>query len=111
MDFEYYYKAKIVDVYDGDTVTAEIDLGFNVKFKEKLRLFGINAPELRGEEREKGLVSRDYLRGLILDKTVTIKTIKDKKGKYGRYLATIIVDGLNINSEMVFEGYAINKKY
>lgn len=111
MDFEYFYKAKIVEVYDGDTVTAEIDLGFSVTIKEKLRLFGINAPELKGEDREKGIVSRDYLRAMILNKVVTIKTIKDKKGKYGRYLATIILDGLNINSEMVFEGYAVNKKY
>jgi len=108
----YYYKAKIVSVYDGDTVTADIDLGFKTWVKgEKLRLYGINAPELRGEEREEGLKSRDYLRGLILGKEVLIKTRKDKRGKYGRYLAEIILDGVNINDKLVEDGYAVYKEY
>ena len=47
------YRAHIIKVYDGDTVTADIDLGFNVILKkQKLRLIGIDAPEIRGAERE-----------------------------------------------------------
>lgn len=73
----YQYKAEIIDVYDGDTVTAVVDLGF-LHFQEmKLRLYGIDTPELRGEEREQGLVVRDILRGLILDKEVEIHSYKD----------------------------------
>lgn len=57
----YHYKAKIVEVYDGDTCTIDIDLGLHTWIKgEKIRLTRINAPELRGTERTKGLKSRDF---------------------------------------------------
>jgi len=102
----YHYKAKIIDVYDGDTVTAIVDLGF-LHFQEmKLRLYGIDTPELRGEEREQGLIVRDIVRDLILDKEVEIYSYKDKQGKYGRYLATIVLDGININEYLVNQGHA-----
>jgi len=100
------YNATIIKVYDGDTVTAEVDLGFSVKMKMTLRLLDIDAPEIRGEEREEGLKSRDWLREKILGKEVVIQTKKDRKGKYGRYLATIYEGGENINIKMLQEGYA-----
>jgi len=103
----YCYKARCVSVYDGDTVTLDISLGFNVVMhKQKVRLLGINTPEVRGEERELGLVSRDRLRELIDDKDVIIVTHRDKGGKYGRLLATIYLDGVNINQQLVDEGLA-----
>ena len=104
----YNYKAKIIDVYDGDTVTALVDLGF-LHFQEmKLRLYGINTPELRGPEREQGLIVRDILRDMILDKEVTIRSYKDKQGKYGRYLANIVLeDGLEVNQWLVDNGHAV----
>lgn len=103
----YNYKAKIIDVYDGDTVTAMVDLGF-LHFQEmKLRLYGIDTPELRGEEREQGIVVRDILREMVLGKKVTIRSYKDKQGKYGRYLANIILeDGLEVNQWLVDNGHA-----
>jgi micrococcal nuclease len=111
----YVYRAHVIKVYDGDTITVNIDLGFNISIKEKLRLYGINTPEVRGDEREQGLISRDWLRDLILDKDIIIKTKKDKKGKYGRYLATIFIDidgeEKNINDWLVTEGLAEYKDY
>jgi len=102
----YNYKAHIKDVYDGDTVTAVVDLGFLHYQEMKLRLYGIDTPEMRGEEREQGIIVRDIVRDLILDKEVEIHTKKDKQGKYGRYLATILLDGLNINDWLVENGHA-----
>ena len=103
----YCYKATCVSVYDGDTVTLDISLGFNITMhKQKVRLLGINTPEVRGEERELGLISRDRLRELIDGKDVVIVTHKDKGGKYGRLLATIYLDGVNINQQLVDEGFA-----
>ena len=102
----YNYKAKIIDVYDGDTVTAIVDLGF-LHFQEmKLRLYGIDTPELRGDEKEAGIVVRDLVREMILNKYVEIHSYKDKQGKYGRYLANIIVDGLDVNQWLVDNGHA-----
>jgi micrococcal nuclease len=112
----YHYRAFISAAYDGDTVTADIDLGLKTVVKgEKLRLNRINTPEVRGEEREAGLVSRDWLRERIVGKTVLIETFKDKKGKYGRYIAEIWLpenDGYtNINDELVAKGLAEYKEY
>ena len=102
----YCYKAKCVSVYDGDTVTLDISLGFNITMREKIRLLGINTPEVRGKEKLDGLISRDRLRELIDYKDVIIVTHKDKGGKYGRLLATIYLDGVNINQQLVDEGFA-----
>jgi micrococcal nuclease len=112
----FHYKALITAVYDGDTVTAEVDLGFRIKITERFRLLGINTPELRGDEREKGLVSRDAVRQKILGKQVTIKTKKDKKGKYGRYLGTIFLEEeegnfININEWIVENDYGVERNY
>ena len=107
----YYYNAKIIKVYDADTVTAIVDCGFSISMKIKVRLYGINAPEVRGKERPEGLKSRDYLRSLILDKNVIIETIKDKKGKYGRYIGIIHIDGKNVNELLVENKYAVKKDY
>lgn len=106
-DYLYDYRAIITGVYDGDSVTADIDLGFRVWAKGmKLRLLNIDAPEIRGEARPEGLTSRDWLRERVLGKTVIVRTHKDKTEKYGRWLAEIILDNISINNEMVKLGYA-----
>ena len=103
----YQYRAVITEVYDGDTVTADIDLGFNTwRRGEKLRLHGIDAPEVRGAERPQGLKSRDALRERLLGREVTVCTIKDETGKYGRYLVRIYDGGNPINLWLVDAGYA-----
>lgn len=113
----YHYSAKVTDVYDGDTITVDIDLGLKTHIVgEKLRLSRINACELRGEEREEGLGARDYLRSRVMGKEVVIQTIKDKRGKYGRYIAEIwlandVLGWTNINDEMVDKGFAIYQEY
>lgn len=113
----YHYQAQVVSVYDGDTCTVDIDVGLGIWVKgEKLRLARINAPEVRGDEREAGLVSRDFLRTKIDGKQIMIQTIKDKTGKYGRYLAEILIQDandnfININDLMVAEGFAEYKEY
>ncbi len=103
----YEYRAFVRRVYDGDTVTVDIDLGFDILVKnQKIRLLGINAPEIRGNSREKGLVSRNFLREKISGKWVTLKTKKDKKGKYGRWLGDLFLKDENINKLMISEGMA-----
>jgi micrococcal nuclease len=104
----YIYKAVITSVWDGDTCTADIDLGFGVILrKQKLRLLGVDAPELRGDTLEEARASRDWLREQVLDKEVIIETFKDRKGKYGRWLAEIHLGDININNQMITEGHAI----
>lgn len=108
----YEYKATVINIYDGDTIRADIDLGFGVIIKNQaLRLYGINAPEVTGEERESGLISRDKLRELLLNKEVIIKTYKDSKEKYGRYLATIQLNDIIVNDWLVENKLAEYKNY
>ena len=103
----YEYKATVTKVYDGDTITVDFDLGFGIILKkQKIRLLGINTPEVRGPEKPQGIISRDALRQRILGKQVTIQTSKDKKGKYGRWLGEVFVEEENINQWLLEEGYA-----
>lgn len=106
----YLYKAVVTSVYDGDTVTVDIDLGFGIWMKgQKMRLMDVDAPELRGgteETKSAARASRDYLRSLILDKEVEIETVKDRKGKYGRWLAYILFGDIDVNMHMIEKGHA-----
>ena len=112
----YTYNALITSVYDGDTVTATVDLGFHISaVKIKLRLVGINTPEIRGgteATKTAARASRDYVRERILGKTVRFRSVG--KGKYGRYLAELWfvspdgeVSEESINQELVRLGLAV----
>jgi len=84
------YMAKVVSVYDGDTIRVDIDLGFGLSLKnQSIRFLGVDTPEVRGDGRDEGLIVRDYVRGQIMDKEIMLRTYKDTKGKYGRWLAEI----------------------
>ena len=109
------FSARSWRVYDGDTITATVDLGFRVSIEITGRLDGIDAPEVRGPERADGLVSRDWLRerlGTALEvKLETRSTPKRQRGKYGRWLIVLWADGENINERLVAEGYAVARTY
>ena len=112
MSKSWIYHANITKIYDGDTITCDIDCGFGVWLKnQKIRLYGLNCPEIRGANRQKGLESRDRLREKILNKCVLIQTLKDKKGKYGRYLGIIYYNNENINNWLIKNKLAIEYKY
>lgn len=101
----YVYNAQITRVVDGDTVHAKVDLGFSIAQGMKLRLSGINAPELNTPE---GKAAREELRKLIEYHPVVVHTIKDRQEKFGRYLAEIItIEGLNVNQHMIEAGHAV----
>ena len=109
--FLYHYKAEVIKVYDGDTITVNIDLGLDIIIHDqKIRLANIDTPELRGDEREKGLISRDWLRDKILGEEIIIKTDKDKTGKYGRYIAWVYLPNTSksLNTIMIEKGLAKN---
>ena len=103
----YRYNARCTSVYDGDSITVDIDLGFNHwMLNQKIRLFGINTPEVRGLERPSGLIARDRLRELIEGRDIILASHMDRAGKYGRWLGTIYIDDININKLLLDEGLA-----
>jgi micrococcal nuclease len=109
----YHYRATVVRVVDGDTVDVMLDLGFNVSLKERVRLYGINAPESRTRdkaEKVKGLAAKDFVVDWTEDHAddIFIVTRIDKRGKYGRILGTIMNEsGENLNELMIKEGHAV----
>lgn len=103
------YRATVLSVYDGDTMTCNIEIGFDLYKLEKVRLSGIDAPEMRGEERLEGIKSRDALRELTLGKQ--LRLVNEGTGKYGRTIATLYLDTINISDWMVRNGYAEYRTY
>lgn len=94
---------EVISVYDGDTATVRVDLGMGVSTVVKLRLLGINAPEMSTPQ---GVPSRDHLRKLC-KVPLTIRTYKDPGDKYGRWLAEIWSGDVCINDQMIIDGFAV----
>lgn len=106
------YKAKVVRVLNGDTISAEVSLGFNIKITETIRLLRIDTPENRGKEKAKGKVVTKFLTRMIEGKEVELKiNPDDKKGKFGRYLAEVYYKGENVNDKLVKLGMAVYRDY
>lgn len=110
----YEYKAKVASVYDGDTLTVDIDLGFDLWLRnQKVRVAGIDTPEVNSKNadlRTRAIAARDRVRALIPDGSdVTLVSEKyDPTEKYGRILAKVRIDGLGIDlaTELIEEGFA-----
>lgn len=117
----YQYQAEIVKVVDGDTYEIDIDLGLTVWVrKERVRLYGVDTPEVYGvkkdsEEYQKGKEASDFVKSIMKKGTPAIvETLKDSKGKYGRYLAVMyiqmapdVLDGFT-NIRSIGDFYCVN---
>ena len=99
-------EAKVLSVYDGDTVKVAFELG-GTMYKWNCRLSGVDTPELRTknlQEKKFGYEVRDHLRAKILNKVVTLKC--GEFGKYGRLLIEIFIDDQSVNKWLIENGYA-----
>ena len=110
----YEYKATVKRIIDGDSLILDIDLGFYMFMNEtKIRLYGLDTPEMTSEDpllRLQAVLATRYLfDNLQVGDKVIIKTVLDKREKYGRLLATIITkDGLNINEGLIQNKLAVS---
>jgi len=108
----YEYRAKYLGNYDGDTVTFEVDLGFKIKHTIKVRIRGINTPELRTQDPElfkKAVKAKEYVEDVLSNEPIIIiRTLKDRTEKYGRYLADILYGpgSKNLGLELMHEQLA-----
>lgn len=124
------YRARVTRVVDGDTIDVIIDRGFGDYLRTRVRLLGIDTPELRPRrkppeerqrEREAAIRAKEWVEEQILDKEVILRTYK--AGKYGRWLAIVWLplpdsaidkladviehrSGKSINNRLVEEGHA-----
>ena len=118
----YEYNAIVDRVVDGDTIDVTIDLGFKVWKKMRVRMEGINTPESRTrdlEEKKRGLAAKDRLKEILLYNNNKCVLKVSGVGKYGRALATVLVDSLSplngedgitlidVNKQLIEEGHAV----
>ena len=108
----YEYKCEVTRVVDGDTIDCVLDLGFSILHKCRVRLYGIDTPESRTrdlDEKARGKLASKFLQESIDDgdEIVSRSELKDSKGKYGRVLGSIVVDGLDVNQAMVAQNLAV----
>ena len=108
----YIYRVKqVLKVVDGDTIDADIDLGFDISLTKRVRLSGVDTPENRTtdlKEKTLGLEVKEWLKkNLDGKKNILIKTeLPDSTEKYGRILGRLYVDDVCLNDRMISEGYA-----
>ena len=114
----YDYKATLVRVVDGDTVDANIDLGFDITIKKRIRLVGINTPECRTrdlKEKALGLAAKERVKA-ILTENIKFTLESTELGKYGRVLGKIHINKLDgtesltqicLNDQLIKEKHAV----
>lgn len=109
-------KAVLVRIIDGDTVVVDIHLGFDVVLKAQIcRLLKINAPEVRGASREKGLASKKFLSDYLRRKSLVVLCPEFDKGSFSRWLIVLYAEGqdgqsANVNRLLVEAGHALRAR-
>ncbi len=122
----YVRRGIIIRVIDGDTVVVRVDLGYHITIEETFRLKGIDAYEIRRGKWSKGLSkeatdrklalghqAKDFLEEITWGKSCVLRSFRDEKGKYGRYIADLYVvgDKVSVNDQLVNKKLAKYKKY
>ena len=112
----YEYRAKLVNVVDGDTVDVDIDLGFGIWMRdERVRIMGIDTPESRTSDKVEKLFGKaakarlaELLGDIAILKTQIAKDGEDMKGKFGRVLGDFVApDGRMVTEVMIEEGHCV----
>ena len=105
-------KGIVIKVYDGDTITIASKLPYpsSPLYRFSVRLNGIDCPEIKGkdvsdEEKKAAIIARDVVSKMILYKDVVLKNIQSEK--YGRVLADVYIDDINLNEYLVTHRYAV----
>jgi len=114
-EFDYWCRATVLSIHDGDTMTLNIDRGARLYSVEPIRFYRINAPELFHPG---GKEARDYLRNLVpIGSEVRVQTFKNLNDKYGRWLGDLWAPHAEtgvlfcLNDHMVQAGHASYKAY
>lgn len=100
--FSYY--ARLERVVDGDTLKVVIDLGFGVSIRQTIRLYGIDVYE---KNTALGRAATRFVEHWLADKPIlVIRTIKDRTGKFGRYLGLVYdMEGNSLIEDLRDQGF------
>ena len=115
-DPRYHYRCRLRDVIDGDTVELEVELGFHARLTVRVRLDGIDTPELRGKTFDERCMAHDAL-ALVAQwcearsDRIILRTVKDDRDKFGRLLATLIDQDTNATVQQALIDAGLARPY
>ncbi len=105
------YRAYGLRAIDGDTCDIVVDVGLDVYRTERVRVHGVNAPELHaidGAMRAKALQAKAFTAHLVEGQTFTVRTYKSGDEKFGRYLADVLFpDGTSLATLLIANGLGV----
>lgn len=103
-----YFNVDIVRVIDGDTIEADVDLGFGISYRSKYRLLGVNTPERRKATMVEFHAATNFTRQWCNDHEGHIEIETMKKDSFGRWLALISCQetGEYLNQMLINEGHS-----
>lgn len=111
-DQTWVYRARLERVVDGDTVDVVVDAGFHGFRRERLRLLGVNAPEVHGATKAEGAAATEFTRAWFATEApaewpLVIQT--EKSDAFGRFLAVVwrVSDRSCLNRQLLRAGYAV----
>lgn len=110
-------KAYVDKIIDGDTLLVSFDFNLDVSISQKLRLRGIDCPEMDTEE---GKRAKRFVESRLKPcEFIIVKTYKDRSDKFDRYLADVFYqtgasdpllvarEGKFLNQELLDERLAV----
>ncbi len=115
---QYIFSGLVSRVIDGDTYDVTLDLGFYVSHRIRVRLKGVDTPEIYGSNASAaGKTASEYVRQILEGRSVTVQTYKNAPTTYNRWEADIYFDrvdpggkviesDLNLAEHLVKQGYA-----
>jgi len=90
---KYINACKIIRVIDGDTIDVEIDLGFKLRTTQRIRLIGVDTPEMTGKDKVNGQHAKDFVQAWCLDNETDLEfdflIETTKTDSFGRYLGDL----------------------
>lgn len=111
---QFVYAAKLDSIVDGDTMDMVIDLGFRTTTEQRVRLLGVDCPEVKGETKKAGDAATEATRSWMKSHgNLVIRTRKTKKqaDSFGRYLVEVFGDKdgkqESLNDYLLESGFAV----
>lgn len=104
----YQYALKNVSVVDGDTLKADLDLGFGVILAgKKIRLEHVNCPE---KDTESGVSAKQFTWNWVTSKSepVVVNVKNHREDKYGRILGSITSEGQSLADALKIAGHGVD---
>jgi len=102
----YEYQATVVQIIDGDTFIASVDMGFYTYSHQHFRLLGYEAPETDGPEKLIGVLAKAKLEELMPVGTIVLVRV-EKADSFGRWLAEVQWQGETLSEYLIKLGYGL----